>query len=119
MSKTPADIRQRHFRGVHLVQFALTCESFTRKIHRPISLLTSSVTVGNASAWAYMSMDFSLQNGGTAGAIWMFVIVAFLMFFVVLVSHEVNELRCAVQLRLDIVHGRDGRHGSHSRWTVS
>lgn len=91
-SNIPADMRQRHFTGIALVAFALIRESFTRNTHKPISLLTSSVIVGNTSAWAYMSMTFSLRNGGTAGTIWMFVVAEIFMFFVVMVSREVQEL---------------------------
>lgn len=39
-----------------------------------------------------MSMTFSLRNGGTAGTIWMFVVAEIFMFFVVMVSREVQEL---------------------------
>lgn len=54
-------------------------------------ILTTPVTVGNTGPWALMSIDFSLTNGGTAGAIMMFAIVAFCMFSVVLVSWPPNE----------------------------
>ncbi|KAL1581643.1 hypothetical protein WHR41_09484, partial [Cladosporium halotolerans] len=59
---------RRHFTGIALVAFALI--------------------LGNTSAWAYMSMTFSLRNGGTAGTIWMFVVAEIFMFFVVMSMSE-------------------------------
>lgn len=53
-------------------------------------MLMSFIAVGNTSPWAFMSMVFSLTNGGTAGAIYMFLVVAIFMFFVVLVSLAVE-----------------------------
>ncbi|KAL1581939.1 hypothetical protein WHR41_09376 [Cladosporium halotolerans] len=63
---------KRCFKGFHLFAFALI--------------------LGNTSPWAFMSMVFSLTNGGTAGAIWMFVIVAVLMLFVVLSMAEMASM---------------------------
>lgn len=81
--------RQRGFKFLQLFAFAVICEYY---IHLTLSTIThTSCTVGNTAPWALMSIVFSLTNGGTAGAIWMFAIVAFCMFFVVLVSGSMED----------------------------
>ncbi|KAM0714581.1 hypothetical protein Q7P37_009877 [Cladosporium fusiforme] len=72
IGKTP--VLKRGFKGVPLVAFA--------------------VILGNTAPWSLMSIEFSLTNGGTAGAIWMCAIVAFCMFFVVLVIYGGASEQC-------------------------
>jgi hypothetical protein len=74
--------------------------------------------VGNTAPWALMSIDFSLTNGGTAGSIIMFAIVAFCMFFVVLVSWWSDE-SCVTTADDSIVYGGASQHGTNDWWTVS
>jgi hypothetical protein len=80
-------------------------------------LLISPAIVGNTAPWALMSIDFSLTNGGTAGSVIMFAIVAFFMFFVVLVSRP-SEESCATTADDLIVYGGASQHGTNERRTV-
>lgn len=52
------------------------------------------LTLGYSCTWEWglASGVFSLTNGGTAGAIWMFLITCFCMFFVMLSMAEVGGI---------------------------
>ncbi|KAK5130289.1 hypothetical protein LTR08_002249 [Meristemomyces frigidus] len=56
------------------------------------SIFGYAVILGYTWEWALASGVFSLTNGGTAGAVWMFLIVCIFMFFVMLSMAEMASM---------------------------
>ncbi|KAF2094578.1 amino acid transporter [Rhizodiscina lignyota] len=63
-----------------------------RRTFRFFAIFGYAVILGNTWEFALVTGIFSITNGGTAGAIWMFVVTCFGMFFVMLSMAEMASI---------------------------
>ena len=75
-----------------------------RRQFRFFSMWGFAVILGLSWEYALITGVLSLPNGGTAGAVWMFLITCFGMFFVVLSMAEMASMApvCTDTLKVDL-----------------